>query len=157
MRHVIVPLLFLLIASSCTRTYKCSYQTFAPVFVGYKLNEVDTLTLKTYVKGSGFAQLVRSEILTSKDVRYTQNADSIDVFSLSVIMSSLYDFELINAFDNKIVKISDVVWKEEEGVSKFWGGNGGNCISPVTSYKRDNSIINVINPGGSVFNLYIHK
>jgi hypothetical protein len=103
------------------------------------MNEVDTIIVKRFQKGSGFSVLKDSMVLSG----FLRQMDSTYLIysSASGYFDGSHDIQYFNPFDQRIVSVSDVVIKLEETRSSIFAMDRGGCESPVTSYKMNGVVV----------------
>lgn len=102
------------------------------VYKGYSMNEVDTIIVKRFQKGSSFSVFKDSIVLTG----FLRQIDSTYLIYSNVAgyFDGTHDIQYINPFDQRKVSVSDVVIKLAETRSSVFAMDPGGCESPVISY-----------------------
>src|SRR5690242_11793800 len=112
-------------------------------FINFTLEETDTVIIRRFIKGSGFAALHDSMMITQSNANLQRQDDTLLVlssFNDGKMITSDYDFEIYLPQTNNVYKISDI--KEDI----LYGSKTGQkvyCINPITSYKLNGEFIKV--------------
>jgi hypothetical protein len=133
----LIPVCF----ASCGEKYDCPNASLIMTYKGYLPSEIDSLTLKTYAKGSNFSMLLDSVVFTRLNGYYNTHGDTTEISMFNYLNGSK-DFRVYNPFDNRIVSISNIVHTVRETKSGgLFSMDPGQCVSPVSSYNRDGNIV----------------
>lgn len=162
-----IPVLFIIILfASCGKKYQCPKENLFPAYIGYADAEIDTIILRRFKIGSNFSEKIDSTILSPlfspKDFRFYRQGDTVFIspdyepIYAEDWFNDEYDWQLYNPYDQKITSISDIKFQIKEGHSGglfSWDGRG--CVSPLLSYKRNDTLIKVSSIESHA--LFIHK
>lgn len=111
-----------------------------PTFVGYQQNEVDTIQVFQYHKGTNFTAPHDTLLLTADYSATMVIGDTILVVAQRAFPGFLHHFDvkLVNPFDGRTVLVSDMEVNEHEyNCGGLSGREPGDCTSPLLSYKKD--------------------
>ncbi|HYC27945.1 MAG TPA: hypothetical protein VEB42_04000 [Chitinophagaceae bacterium] len=141
MIRTLVILAIITAAASCGKKCTCEFETIPPAFVGYNNSEIDTIIIKRFEKGSNFSRQVDSFTLTVSNTVYSRTGtDTTLVYpqNTSQRLSEDSDWQLTNPFDNRTIRVSDiVVEKRVSHCGGIFSMDKQYCISPVASFNRD--------------------
>jgi len=144
---------------SCGKLHQCPTENLFPSYIAYADSEIDTIILRRFKTGSNFSQLIDSSALSITNCVFSRQTDTVSLFpkDLKNRISDGYDWQIFNPFDQRTISISDMQFQIEESRSGgVFGMDPSACISPITSYKRDN--ITVTTPPGFGDNyVFVHK
>lgn len=133
-------------------------ENMMPAFVAYNISEIDTLIIKRFAKGSNFSQQVDSALVTAQRTSYITSGDTTRVIAeILQQVSDDYDWQLTNPFDNRTVRVSDIVHeRREQHCGGIFGMDPQACTSPVTSFKL-NGVTTVPDPNFLYRAIFIKK
>jgi hypothetical protein len=157
-----LPLLFTtsLILASCGDTYLCPPEPLFPAFVNYPAQEIDTVFLEVYEKGTNFTVRVNTFRLDKGNSWFIPAGDTAKMFMArgEHWPTGDHDYRFINPADNKTVSITELQYSSREGrTSSLFGWGGTSCNSPLVSFKRDGVLITRANPTNGDHYVYITK
>jgi hypothetical protein len=169
MNYFIYPYLLL---TSCLFFYGCGHQCACNQtaikfsFVGYANSEIDSIKLVKFKPGSQFGAPIDSILLTSANSYTSAHSDTLDFYATlsttadnnNFTITNGYDWEIINLFDNKLIRISNIQTSER---TMHCGGiqlvlNDRVCYSPITSFLANGVTTTPVNTTGEVW-YYINK
>jgi hypothetical protein len=131
---IIAPL-FLLI--SCEREkVNCHKPAFKFTFTGYAANQVDTVIVTEYLKGTNFGTAKNVVALNAVDHFFTVKNDSISLnySPFSQTSDEIYDIEIRNKFDNNLIRLYQIEYDIKTTRANRFDPGVNNCESPIKSY-----------------------
>lgn len=163
MKLHIAVLFIIIFFASCGKKYQCPKENLIPAYIGYTDAEIDTIILRRFKIGSKFSEKIDSTILSPFSIPgsalFHRQGDTVIVYAndLKNRINGEYEWQIFNPFDQKQVFISDMKFQIKEGHSGglFAMDNFSPCVSPLLSYKRNDTLITVSSKGGH--GLFMHK
>jgi hypothetical protein len=134
------------------------YETITLYLVHYQQSEADSVLIKKYKQNTNYTELVDS--LYAQDSYYygdTMSLGFIDRQGNSLeSLNTEYDLEIINQFDNKVIRISDI--KREKATQEICTGGlfGGKstqpeCNNKLISYNYAVNSGNILSTGNLIY------
>jgi hypothetical protein len=125
---------------SCGKKYDCPNELLLPVYKGYAINEIDTVIVKRFQKGSNFSSFIDSVLLAAP---FSRKGDTtyISSYNYPAYFDGSTDIQITNPFDNKKTSVSNVNHKTEETRNSVFAMDRQLCVSPVTSFTIDGTTI----------------
>lgn len=126
--------------NSCGR-YPCGDASSFIGLINFSEAESDTIILRRFTKGTEFAALQDSVMITQSNANLQRQHDTVLVlfsFDGSQTITSDYDYEIFLPQTNRVYKLSDI--RED----KRFGSKAGQkvyCINPITSYQLNGELI----------------
>ena len=147
----LVAIFFL--ASSCG-TYNCAEAPGLRIStVALTAVEIDTIVLRKFTKGSGFAKMIDTVSINSHYQIVNDTATTGSFYSTELLYSK-YDYEIYIPAINKLTRITDINEPQQKEKKAFLSGNKTYCVNLIVSYLQDGKIINMDDYNNQVF---IHK
>jgi Fe-S-cluster containining protein len=135
---LIITILTFFIAGSCGKKCPCYPARIYLNYIDFKVSETDTITVRRYIKGSGFLSLYDTGIISVTNSGYYPHTDTMHIRTdiESLILRSDYDYELFLPVPNKISRIHDIQeeFREDGCISRNLNG----CINQINAFKLDN-------------------
>ena len=155
----IIFLLITLAITSCGKDFTCPKEPVVPAYIGYAPQEVDTIIIERYAKGTAFSQRVDTFLLFIGKAAFIRHGDTTIINAFDQALTVEHDIRVINPFDRKIVSVSGMQFEMKEGHTGglFGWDNRVACTSPLISYERDNVPVVVANPGNGGNVLFIRR
>ena len=126
--------------NSCGR-YPCGNASSFIGLINFMEAESDTIILRRFTKGTGFAALHDSMVITQSNANLQRQHDTVLVLSSfdgNKMITSDYDFEIFLPATNSVYKLNaiteDIRYGSKAGAKIY-------CINPITSYKLNGELI----------------
>jgi len=152
-------LLIIVFLVSCGKLHQCPTENLFPSYIAYADSEIDTIILRRFKTGTNFSQLIDSSRLSIVNCVFSKKTDTVTLFAndFKNRINEDFDWQIFNPYDQRVISISDMQFQIEETRSGgLFSMDPSACISPITSYKRDN--ITITTPPGFGDNfLFMHK
>ena len=141
MKFVLIIFVLSGLISSCGKKCLCEPEQVIPSLVSYNQNEVDTILVKRFQKGTNFTVPYDDFLLHSGNAVISVMGDTTFFIPQNVglrLFSNKWDMQLINPFDGKTVAISDIeIEQKETRCGGLFGLDPQPCTSPITGFKKD--------------------
>lgn len=151
---------------ACSHKVSCEDSNITIAYKAFSQQQLDTIIMRRYVKGSNFTQLKDTSlfntsnyqtIITSDTIQFMPTAgmpfspDSISIMTLTPD----YDYEIYVLSLNKLTQISNITEEKIEGNgSGIFSMDPRICYNPILSYINNGQ---TVTNGTSLYNLIITK
>ncbi len=150
------------LAISCNRVIPCSNQYITPAFIGFKLSDLDSVTVRQFKKDGTFSQLIDTATI-SLDTNFLRSTSTNDTTFVTLNHISGYekyifpdhDWQIYIPAKNMTFSISNIISPQTES-SCF----KCSCWNPITSFVQNSLTISpqqrkIPNFGGDFYITYI--
>jgi hypothetical protein len=142
---ILLIIILITVTSVSCKNYICSDRLILMTFVGYSLNDIDTLVIRRYESKSNFSNLIDTFPITNKALNngkgygiYTSSNDTTIVFVNGNYPNNGifpgYDWKIFLPANGKIISISNIIGEKKEG--------GQKCENPINSFQVETTIQN---------------
>ncbi|HYE54445.1 MAG TPA: hypothetical protein VD996_06360 [Chitinophagaceae bacterium] len=154
-----LPLLFTIIffLAACGDNYICPKDPLFPAFINYSTQDIDTIYLEVYQKGTNFSTRLNTIRLDRGNTSFEIAGDTAKMFMGRIAdrLTDEYDYRFVNPTDNKKVSVTDLKYTLYEGRrGGLFGWDSQDCNSPLVSYKRDG--VEVIVPAQNIVANFVY-
>jgi hypothetical protein len=145
MKKIILIVLISHIAlSGCHRTVPCSNQYITPVFVGFKISDLDTLVIREYKKDDNFIDLLDTALIaTDNTVLSSGTSNDTTIVLLNQISGQEkyifpdHDWQIYIPATNMIVSMSNFVSPQTDRKCVLGGDLCPGCLNPINSFLQN--------------------
>ncbi len=159
-KYYTLLIVFLLFITSCRKCslYECTlYKTITLNFIGYTIPEADTVMIYKYQQDSNYTILADSVMAMATAYNGdTTTYEFIDRRADSLYkLKTEYDIEIVNSFDTKRIRISDIE-REHNAVESCHGWLSNNhqlidCENKLLSYNYSINIGSILTTENIIF------
>ena len=134
-------------ACSETRTTRCQPERLLPGYVGYSVDELDSVYLMRYQAGSGFSTLLDYFLHQSDAAGFLASGDTLRTkyYMDHVVMEPGYDYELRIPAQNRTYRITEIQSEGQEfmtyKVPLFSKVDMSPCINSLVSFRIDGQLV----------------
>ena len=128
--------------------------------IGFTAAEIDTIILRKFTKGSGFASKIDTLSVNSSNALFqfpytTKDTSFMGVLSPDVLLKSKYDYEIYIPAVNKLVSITAISEPQQKMRKGFLSTTKEYCINAIQSFQQDGRMVTPQNNWQP--EIYIHK
>lgn len=151
---------------ACTHKITCSDSNIYLAYKAFSQQDLDTIIMRRYVKGSNFAQLKDTALFNTLNYQAITASDTIqfalpagmqvsqDSINLTLLTPD-YDYGIYIPALNRLIQISKIIEEKTEGnAGGVFAQDPQPCYNPIQSYIYNGQ---TISGGTDLYNLIITK
>jgi len=151
-------------ATSCNRSVPCSNQYITPAFIGFKLSDLDSITVRRFKKDGAFLQLIDTATI-SLDTNFLKSTSANDTnfVKLNIISGQEkyifpdHDWQIYIPANNITFSISNII-SPQTGSSCF----KCSCWNPINSFVQNSQTLipelrKIPSLGGDFYITYLRR
>lgn len=130
-------LLFCSILVAGCRDVPCLQAAVFVGFIAFQDQELDSVVIRSYVKGSQFADLRDSLVFTRANHHFVRRGDTVLLVESRGEITSNYDYLLDLPNAGKAYRLSEIFEPRTDG-----GRSKAACINPIRSFRINDQLVN---------------
>jgi hypothetical protein len=155
--------------TGCRRTVPCLNQYITPVFVGFKLSDLETLVIREYKKDENFLTLLDTALFITDSTRLSAGSSNDTTIVLLNFISGEekyifpdHDWQIYIPSQNMTVSMSNFVSPQLDQKCTLGGDLCPACSNPINSFLQNGQEVlpqygKIPYTGGDFYLTYIHR